>query len=716
MGGWTIAWTNPALIAGALAVLVPYLVHLLTKRTPRTLVFPTIQFLRRAHANQSALFRMRDVVLLLVRTAFVSLLLLAFLKPVLRARAMVGDDNKRQAAVVVLDASMSMRYMGGTPFARAQQAAEKVLDHLDRGGVVNVILAGASPAASLDAPGENTAPLRRDLLSMTTAPERADVDSALAEAVRQLQPFSDHVQTIYLVSDFQRSNWSSAKFDSVPEDIKLVFLPVGDSVTANWAITDVLVRPRSPVLSETVEIVCTVANYSSQPVDVPVRLSLREIAPQSPDNPERTEFEKPVSLAPGSSGTASFRFRAAHTGAFEGTAQVPDDALDDDNARYFTVHVDEQIDVLVVSDAANETRSSAHFVWRALDPHAGAANGQPARRASAMRTRVVRARDLDLRADPPHVLVLDGAGPLSESAVAELHSYLAGGGAAIYFLSDVLDKGNLESLALVAKDGYVAPLALAAMIDRADVPDSPGKLTEVKREDPIFRRFQDTEEISQLAFYRYFTTERLEGRGEVLARYDDGNIALGKGTAGAGALLLCNFSAGRDASTLAQTPAFVPLLHEMVKSARPSESVAGGATVGFTAAGSVSVMEADTGLLILAPSGKTVNASTERRGESLSVLLQAAHERGFYRINDGSLHLGSIAVNVDARESDLLPLNEAQLRELSASPGRKIASMAAQSARPIDALLEGVPIWPYLLVAALGLLGVEQLFLIVLKR
>ena len=87
MGSWTIAWTNPALLIGALGLLIPYLVHLLTKRTPRTLVFPTIQFLKRAKANQSAFFRLRDAILLFVRTAFVLLLLLAFLKPVLRARA-----------------------------------------------------------------------------------------------------------------------------------------------------------------------------------------------------------------------------------------------------------------------------------------------------------------------------------------------------------------------------------------------------------------------------------------------------------------------------------------------------------------------------------------------------------------------------------------------------------------------------------------------------
>lgn len=716
MGGWTIAWTNPALLAGALGLLIPYLVHLLTKRTPRSLVFPTIQFLKRAKANQSAFFRLRDAILLVLRTAFVLLLLLAFLKPVLRARAMAGDENRREAAIIVLDASMSMRYKDGIPFARAQQAAEKLLDHLDGEGAANVILAGVSPGASLDAPTTNVAPLKRDLLSMAPTLGRADVDAALAEAVRQLQAYTDHVRSIYLVSDFQRSNWSATKFSAIPEEIKLVFLPVGDVVTSNAAITNVMVRPRSPVLSESVEIVCSVANYGTQPLDVPVRLELRQISSSPSAESELASFERTVSVAPGSSGTASFRFRAAETGIFEGRTHLPDDALLADNSHFFTVDIDEQIDVLLVSDAASEPRSSAHFVWRALDPHAEDEDARGASRSSTLRTRLARARDLELQADPPHVLVLDGCGALPERAVALLSAFLSDGGAAIYFLSDVLDKGNLDALALVVKEGFAAPFSVTVMIENRSDSNAPGTIVEAKREDAVFRRFKDTNEIAGLSFHRYFATERMEGRGEVLARFNDGNVAMGRASVGAGTLLLCNISAGRDASNLAQTNAFVPLVHEMVKSTRGGEGGASGATVGYTAAGSVPMPGADSGLLILSPSGKSVSASTEHRGQDLSVVVQSADEPGFYRVNNGSLHLGSIPVNVDARESDLLVLNESQLHHLSASPDRKIASAAAQSTRAIGALLEGVPIWPYLLLAALGLLGIEQLALIALKR
>ncbi len=714
MGSWTIAWTNPALLIGALGLLIPYLVHLLTKRTPRTLVFPTIQFLKRAKANQSAFFRLRDAILLFVRTAFVLLLLLAFLKPVLRARAMTGDEDKQQAAVIILDTSLSMQYNETAPFARAKQAVDKLLNHLDGDCVTNVVAVAAATKASLEAPASSTAPLKRDLLASAPTLERADVDAALDEAVRQLQSFEDHARSIYIVSDFQRTNWSAAKFSGVPENIKLVFLPVNDPSAANIAITDVVIRPRRPVLSESVEVVCTVANYGGSVADVPVKLSMRRIATDPAANADQVELsEKKLSIAPGSSATASFRFRAASVGAFEGIATLPQDQLAADNSRYFTLRVDEQIDVLLVSDVNNEARSSAYFTWRALDPYAGERN---VNRASTLRTEVVRARDLDLSAEPPQVLVIDGAGPLSERNITQVIEYVANGGAVIYFLSDILDKGNLDTLALAAKENVTLPFSLTSLLDRQTTDGEAGAMTEVRMEDAIFRRFKETGEIGALAFYRYFATERAQGRGEVLARYADGNLAMGKATLGAGAMLLCNFSAARAASDLAQKPTFIPLVHEMVKSMRPSEGAAAKAFVGYPASGAVHLAANASSFLFLSPSGKNVNATTERRGESMAVILPATQEFGFYRVNDGSLHVGSIPVNVDARESDLIALSEKQLEELAAAPQRKTVSATARTARNIGALMEGVPVWPYLLIAALSLLGIEQLMLFALKR
>lgn len=717
MAGWTIAWTNPALLAGALGLVVPYLVHLLTKRTPRTMVFPTVRFVKRAQARQSAFFRLRDPLLLLLRTGFIAFLVLAFVKPVWHAHGMAGAADREQASIALIDASLSMQCNGGLPFARAQQAAAKLLDHLDQDAVVNVIVANASPTSYLETPTRSTVPLKRDLLAATPTLERADMDAALGEAVRQLNAYPRHARTIYIVSDFQRTNWSAAKFSEVPEDIQIVFIPVGDASPSNVAITGITVRPRIPVVSETVEVAVAVANYGAANIEIPVSLQLSGINTEMSELQDESRLTtKTTSLAPGASGTVSFRFRASRMGSFEGTARIPDDALSADNARYFEMEVHKQVDVLLVSDAADEVRSGGHFMWRALNPFAESHDDTYRQRSSTIRPRLTRARDLDLSVDPPQVLVLDGAGQLPEKAIGQIVDYLSNGGSAIYFLSDVLDKGNLEAVAYSAGEKFVAPFLLGHFVDRRSTPETKGAIAEANFDDPVLRRFKDAREIAGLAFYRYFETERNQGRGEVLAKYDDGSIAIGKAFLGAGTVLLCNFSAGRDASDLAQNLAFVPLTYEMIKALRPRESTALSAVVGFPVSGSFPAHASSTGLLFLSPSGKSLSAATDRRGERLAVMLSATKECGFYRVNEGSRHLGSLAVNIDPRESDLTALTGAQLAELSASPERKIASTTSHDTRAVAALLEGVPLWPYLLFAALCLIAMEQAALVALRR
>ena len=63
-----LVFTNPALWVGALALAVPFVLHLLTRKTSRMLMFPTVRFIRKVQASQTAIYRLRHLLLLLVRT------------------------------------------------------------------------------------------------------------------------------------------------------------------------------------------------------------------------------------------------------------------------------------------------------------------------------------------------------------------------------------------------------------------------------------------------------------------------------------------------------------------------------------------------------------------------------------------------------------------------------------------------------------------------
>src|SRR5687768_2511133 len=110
-----LGFINPALWIGALALSVPVLVHLLTRNTPRVLVFPTLQFLKKSQANLSALFRLRHLILMALRTLFLAFLVMGFVRPVWYGKQTPppANDKKDRAAVLIFDASASMSQRGG---------------------------------------------------------------------------------------------------------------------------------------------------------------------------------------------------------------------------------------------------------------------------------------------------------------------------------------------------------------------------------------------------------------------------------------------------------------------------------------------------------------------------------------------------------------------------------------------------------------------------
>ncbi len=90
-----IMFIHPMMWFGIVALGIPVAIHLLTRRTPQDMVFPTLQFLRAAMARQSHLFRLRHILLLVLRTLLVLLLLLAFIKPVLTSNARHTSRTER---------------------------------------------------------------------------------------------------------------------------------------------------------------------------------------------------------------------------------------------------------------------------------------------------------------------------------------------------------------------------------------------------------------------------------------------------------------------------------------------------------------------------------------------------------------------------------------------------------------------------------------------
>ena len=699
-----LLFQNPAAWVGLAILGAPLLIHLLTRRTPRRIVFPTVRFIRRAQSNLSSLFRIRHWLLLAVRLLLLLALLLAFLRPVWRGGSVAAADSGtgRRVVVIVVDASMSMGYSqaGGGPTARARKAAEQILDSLGADDLANFIQIGAAVRSSFDQPSNNHASLRQDIRRFKPTLERADPDAAIAEALRQLAPFSGVRKEVHFISDFQRNNWEHVALAGVPESVVTVFVSVAESDPLNVAITDVRTLPGNPVQGERVEIVCEVANFGPNHATVPLTLRLGDESP----------LERSLDLGPNAVVSTTFRLRAQETGDFEGTVKIPDDALGADNVRHFSLQVADRIEALVLTDESPDDELAAHrFLCRALDPFVGDRGGRV--QATVRRPDDVTAFDL-ARA---HLVFVCGSRAWAESKAGLIVDYLRQGGGLIYFLGSHADKTNLATLKKVSEGELELPFEPGAHLN----PGARGRYAvfeELNLDDPLLRGFRNVRDLGDIRFDRLFTTNSGLDPAEALIRYDNGHIAMARRHWELGTILLCNFNPTPADGDLVKRTLFVPLVHEITEAMRPQAGLWRSVQVGAPCAATVSYDGSGPLPTLTGPSGEQLNAMIEPGDGELMIFLPRAAEQGFYRIEGEQRTLRSIPVNVDSRESNLASLPTDALGELvDGSRGLGLAVHAA-NVGAMGRLIEGLPLWPALLVVAVGFLLTEQILTQVWRR
>src|SRR5688572_3290947 len=265
-----------ALAIGAAAVALPILIHWLTRPRPVTVPLSTLRFVREAVQQRRARHRLRDWIVLLLRAAAVALLAFAFARPLIGAKALVADAPGEAVRVVILDRSQSMAAVanGVAAFERARPAAGKHLSY-SPGRRVNLILAGAKPAAVFQSPSSNFGAIQEALAAAKPLPEGLNLKAALERAGEMLgRAPKEARKELVVISDFQRANWAAADFSSLPKETLIQFESAAPKdVPANLAVLKVAPQGRVEQNRET-RLDVEVGNFSATPRDVQVEVNV----------------------------------------------------------------------------------------------------------------------------------------------------------------------------------------------------------------------------------------------------------------------------------------------------------------------------------------------------------------------------------------------------------------------------------------------------------
>lgn len=200
----------PWFLAGGLITVAGLtVIHLMHRRRYRVVRWAAMDFLLQAVRRSRRMLQLRDLLLLLMRGAFLLLFALGMARPYWPGQAAI-DRSGGVHAVVIVDNSLSMGYgeLGRSLLADAKVQAEAFLRGLPAGSRATVLAAAGSPREWLLGAYpeiDDAAAALREISAVDRTPDLARALEHAAEACRRVP--SPATKRIIIFSDCQRTNW-----------------------------------------------------------------------------------------------------------------------------------------------------------------------------------------------------------------------------------------------------------------------------------------------------------------------------------------------------------------------------------------------------------------------------------------------------------------------------------------------------------------------------
>ena len=677
-----MGFLTPLFLIGLAGLAIPVLIHLTRQEKGKPLRFPSLMFLKRIPFEETSRRRIRHWVLLVMRLAALGLLVAAFARPFVRggALASVGGPGPEEV-VILLDRSYSMEL--GDNWSRAVDHAKGVVTALRPQDRVSLVTFSETPHLlhrSINDPVRVAATLD----TLRTGSLATRIGPAVKLARSTLAASELPRQRVVVISDFQRTGWRPDPDATLPTEVVIETVVIGEEGAANLALTDLELDRQSAGNRERVTVSARLINTgdSEAAADVTLAIDDTDIGTTTVTAPAGGAV--PVTFDP-------FTLTHPFTRGEVRVAEVPGTGLGEDNALHFVASPGGDLTVLIV-DPVGEGDSNL-YLRGALAIAEGA----------GFSTLLLRGAPNDSQLGAADVVVLNGAPFPGGNAGDRLRTFVEEGGGLLVALGQ---RSTIPSVHAEFLPATVGPVTEGA---------GERRLGFVDYDHAVFEAFMGPRsgDFSQAAFYRTRRVDVTDGR--VTAQFDDGTPALVEGRRGKGRILVWASGLDRFWNNLALQPVYLPFVHRMTRflggrGEIPPWHLAGSTVNLSTLAEAGTTLEIPAGAVAMEPGGGSValDAATS---------LLRLDRRGIWEIRppgDRLEHPMAVAANVDVTESDLARMDVEEF--VGAVGGEPAEGEAADDTTMTDAAALDLQaadferrqsFWRYLLAAVFLLLVSE---------
>lgn len=688
-----MTFLNPLVLFGLLAASIPILIHLFNLRKLKKIEFSTLAFLKELQKNKIRKIKLKQWILLALRVLIILFLVFAFARPTLKGLAIGGTTSAaKTTAVFIIDETFSMSVIDnkGSYLNQAKAAAKNLLKNFQEGDEVALIL--VSQAEKIEpVVSKSVVDVQKSIDAIEPSYESGMLHNALTKAVQVLSNSKNFNKEIYILSDFQEGRLADEKalsdFGQVLNDqVKIYAVNYSGKDVYNIGIDNLKVNTQIFEKDKPINCSITVTNYSSRSVDnVIVSLFV---------NNERVA-QVSTNLETGESKQLNIDAMIKSTGYADIFAEIEDDEILQDNRRFTSIFVPDNIPIIIFTDEPADSR----FVELAL---------------TAIKNRntfsITKKNLSELSAyDLKRYELVFVVGSQNLNAADKLKRYIYEGGSLLLTPGSQSTQANFANL-LAEID---LPQA-GNLIGKTGDPTNAFIFDKVELNHPVFKDVfinKEKTKIESPEIYAYFKINT-QGKGRSIISMQDGSSFLSEYKVKNGKVFLLSSSPILTWSNFPLKSIFVPFINKSAlylasKDKSETNIIAGNGFDVDVRGRSVSKLK------VVRPDNTKDFLSTNQNDANTFVKYDKSNLTGNYKIISGSKVVDEISVNADPLESRTAYLDKSEIDDYLSKINFKGKMFYMNKNENIsDAILKarfGSELWKLFLIIALLLAFLEML-------
>lgn len=678
-----MSFLSPSVLWGLLAASIPIIIHLISTRRTQKVDFSTLRFIKALEHDAIRNLKLRQWLLVFLRTLAVLLLILVFARPVkvgyFPAWA-AGDRTTRMVFLLDNSGSMSALFQDESLLERSK-------------GILKEIVQGAEGRITVDI--FQTTPFEKrfsgeflsedqiegvlsDIRGSSGRDNLWDAIEKISNRMVQENSGMGEVanQEFYILSDFPGPVPSSLKDEA--GSVVRYYLFTQPEIEGNLSILSVEVLSQLRLLNHLVSVGASVENQGEElRKNVPIQLYF-----------EGDRVGQAVSdLSPLASKDFVFQAFAPHTGSVRGTVEIPEDEYELDNHKFFQFSIPPRIQCKVVGPSKDQlsllrvglssiSQDSLFVEFDVKDSYGVSA----------------------LSLETTDVLILVDPGNLNAVMAEEISRFAREGGSILAFLgtrySDSMDPSLLKSLTLPE------PRGVTSLTDGSFF-----EVTDFEKNHPLFRNFPAMDLAEEMPrIFSHVRTERSR-RSRAIMSLSDGEPLLVETKTPSMKMLTFTALPNLRWTDLPVRGFFVPFLHRMLVYLATRESQTTSVEVGQELTVSLGREFISGQLEIVSPTGKRTKLVPDYQRELLKV--DEVDEAGVYRLLSNGQEVFSFVANVPPVESPTGRVPVEELSHIFPSDRTRLVRWSEDALTAVVEARRGTELWRLFLIAAVVVLAAE---------